>query len=237
MSLKENNLLKDDSELIIVNNDSREKLENILGDFKRVKLINHKKNVGFGSGMNLGAKNSNGKFLWFLNPDCEFIEGNIEDVLHQLEKTKGIVGSKLVDEKGNTQQWSAGRESDLLEIILNNLGIKRSKRIWSSSNKMECDWVSGTSFFIGEKLFKELGGFDEGFFMYFEDMDICKRARDIQRRVTFFPHFVIKHLNGRSYSKKALQKKHFYDSQDYYFRKNNKKSAFLLKFLRKIAFK
>ena len=219
-------------EIIVVNNGS---YSFNFGD--RAKVINSS-NKGFGSACNLGAKEASGDILCFLNPDTEIISADLEKIFSEFENNKiGIIGPKLVDENDNIQEWSAGKEVNLSDVILNNLGLKRSKRIWESKEEVECAWVSGACLFIKKELFEKLNGFDEKFFLYFEDIDLCKRARDLGYKVLYFPEFVVKHFGGKSFENKKEQKQHYYSSQDYYFKKHfGKNFRSIIKLLRKLEF-
>jgi len=214
--------LADDAEIIVVNNDPEESLDNINQTFSAVTIIDQKKNLGLGAGTNLGARYARGKYLWILNADTEVLTQNIQEVKDILDKdaSVGVVGSKLALPSGKTQEWSAGVEVSLWNLLRNNLGLAKSRLVWESSEIIECDWVAATSLFIPKGLFDKLGGFDERIFMYFEDMDLCTRARKLGYKVMYFPQFSVTHFGGSSYSDNAAQKKHYYDSQEYYFRKH-----------------
>lgn len=224
-------------EIIIVNNDKNQSIGNLPIDYSRVKIIDHGNNVGFGSGINLGTKAASGYFLLFLNPDTQILTANADELLEEFSKNKdvGIIGSGIINEDNESHKWIAGQELSLYELIRNNLGINRSRIFWNSTEKTECDWVSGTSLFIRKKLFDELGGFDENFFMYFEDMDLCRRAKRAGYKIVYFPAFKIFHSGGESYVDKKLQKRHYYDSLEYYFKKyGNFFSQIVVKISRKL---
>jgi hypothetical protein len=224
-------------EVIVVNNDERENLSEMKVDFEKVKIIDHKKNVGFGAGMNLGVKNSQGEFLLILNPDTEIEIDNVDQVIKRFEndKTIGIIGGGIFNRNGEKQEWSAGKEISFYDLVRNNLGISRSLKVWNSSEEMECDWVAGTVLFIKKSLFEKLGGFDDdSFFMYFEDMDLCKRAKTLGKKIIFYPDFKVYHGSGESYEDQRLQKKHYYDSMENYLQKHSKWfSLIVARFIRK----
>jgi GT2 family glycosyltransferase len=209
-------------EIIIVNNDKEETLEKVREKFPEVKIIHSSENIGFGRANNIGAKIARGEHLFFLNPDARLFCGNIDEILREFEKDEkvDIVGSRLVTRRGRTQKWSVGVKVDIWDLLLNNLGFFRSKKIWSSLIKKEVFWVAATAFFIRKKAFEEAKGFDENIFMYFEDIDLCKRSRDMGKKILYFPAFSVLHLGGGSYGNNNLQKKHYYDSQSYYFKKH-----------------
>lgn len=216
------------SEIIIVNNDKEENLEEIKDNFPEINIIEREKNIGFGAANNLAAKEALGRYLFFLNPDCEIINCDIKKIIFDMEKDAkiGIIGGQLLGKKGEIQQWGAGIEASLLNLIRNNTGFSKSRKIWKSEKKITSDWVAGTAMIIKKDLFQKVGGFDEKFFMYFEDMDLCGRIRKIGRKIVYFPLLKARHLEGGSYGKQQIQKKDYYDSQEYYFKKNRPKIEF-----------
>ncbi|GBE16976.1 N-acetylglucosaminyl-diphospho-decaprenol L-rhamnosyltransferase [bacterium BMS3Abin15] len=188
-------------EIIVVNNDESDI------EFDNVKIINSGENVGFGRANNLGAKEARGKYLLFLNPDTLLLTENIKKVVEEFENNEkiGMVGPRLLTIKNETQRWCAGAESSLLNLIRNNFGATKSKKIWESKEKTRADWVSGAAMFIKKELFYRLSGFDEKFFMYFEDEDLCKRVRSTGYKIIYFPEVEIKHLGGKSFENKTLK--------------------------------
>lgn len=228
-----------DFEIIIANND------NAVSDFPEVKIVNLEKNRGFGAGCNAGAKIAQGEILCFLNPDTKILE-NIDKIIncfnnyHSRESGNpvnksvsesrikcgmtfeniGIIGPRLITQDGQTQNWCAGCETNLWNLIRNNLSFPKSKKIWTSQKTVECDWVSGAALFIKKELFDRLNGFDEKFFMYFEDEDLCKRARILGYKVIYFPKFSVRHFGGKSFTGKFKQKKLYYSSLIQYLSKN-----------------
>lgn len=226
-------------EIIIVNNDESEDIYNLALDFSKIKLIDHKKNIGFGAGANLGVREANGEILLFLNPDAEVLTKNACQILDKfsVDDKIGIIGGKILNDEEKNQKWSAGREISFYDLVRNNLGISRSGKIWKSSRIVNCDWVAGTTMFVRKKMFEDLGGFDDNFFMYFEDMDLCKRIREAGKEVIYFSDFIVRHKNGKSYADKKLQKKHYNDSMEYYFKKNRPKWEYAtIKIIRIIFF-
>lgn len=208
-----------DYEIIIINNDAT----NLEAELPSgAKIINSGKNIGFGAACNLGAKSAQGEILWFLNPDTEIVSENIQNLLSEFDKDNklAIVGPKLVNEDRETQEWIAGRGITIWSTILNNFGYKRDKKIWESTTPIECAWVSGAAMFTRKDMFDQLGGFDERFLMYFEDVDLCRRARQLGCKILYFPNFRIKHFGGKSFLDKKTQKAYYHTSQLRYFFKN-----------------
>jgi len=207
-------------EIIIVNNDQKEKIELDLQD--NLKIINNAKNVGFGAGNNVGAKLAKGDIVLFLNPDTEIISTEIEKViaLFNQDNKIDIVGSQLRLNNNEVQPWSAGHEISLINLIKNNLGLVKSQKIWKAEEEKMVDWVAGTALFIRKDIFEKVGGFDEKFFMYFEDMDLCKRVRETGKNILYNPNFKVRHIGGKSYQEKGFQKRDYYKAQEYYFKKH-----------------
>lgn len=227
-----------DFEIIVVNNDNSDIsfLKNISNN---IKIINNESNLGFGAGANRGAKIAKGEILFFLNPDSHFFSGNIQDILnHFREKPKAaLLGCQILTEQKKVQKWSAGKEISLWNLILNNLGLTQDRRIWQSKKPIIAEWVTGTAVFAKKESFQEIGGFDEKFFMYFEDMDLSRRMRLAGKEVWHFPSFSVIHSGGKSYSDRSSQKKDYYRSQIYYFKKHRPKlEYYLIKTIQKIFY-
>lgn len=227
----------DNKEIIVVNNDEKETLKTVKNRFPEVRIIRSSKNIGFGPANNLGAKSAQGEFLLFLNPDAQILSGKLEDIFEEFEKDEklGIVGVQLVTKKGEIQEWSAGEKVNLFDILKNNLGFPKNKKIWTSQTKKEVAWVAATAFFVRRSLFEKTSGFDEKIFMYFEDMDLCVRTKALGYKILYFPCFSVLHLGGESYDSSSVQKKHYYASQSYYFKKHcSKPEYYAIKILRVI---
>lgn len=227
-----------DYETIVVNNDSQEKLKILKDAYSEAVFIDHKKNIGFGPAVNLAAWRAQGEYLFLLNPDAKISEGKIEKILDLFSSNNslGVVGPKILEKSGEIQSWSAGKEVTLMKVLFNNLKFRKKWKKFRSQCPQEVDWVSGAAFFVPSYLFKSLGGFDEEFFMYFEDVDFCRRVRQQEKKVLFWPYLSVIHEGGRSLADGEKRKKYFYSSQDYYFKKHFGNFKFkTLKFLRRIA--
>lgn len=225
-------------EVIVVNNDAEDALEDVHKKFSEITIVHNGRNIGFGRAVNRGAATARGEVLLFLNPDTRIEAGALEKVLDEFHTGDrvGIIGSGLITEENKPQPWSAGEEFSLTSVIQNNLGIIKSKKIWEEREKRSVHWVSGAAMFVKRELFARLGGFDEQFFMYFEDIDLCRRARELNQKVIYFPGFEVRHVCGGSALEEKERKKIYYQSQDYYFQKHyGQNKAALLKFLRMIV--
>lgn len=222
-------------EIIIVNNDEEKiKIENLYRNSKNIKILEINKNIGFAKANNRGVKISTGKYICFINPDASIISDNIQDIIDEFENdlSVGIIGPKILKE-GVVQKWSVGSDLNVAEILKGKVGFAKSGELWNSLAKIKVDWVSGVSMFIKKEDFIKVGGFDENFFLYYEDLDLCKRIKKLNKKVIYFPLFKVKHLEGKSSGKKYEQKLQYFKAQDYYYKKwFGLESRYILKSIR-----
>lgn len=227
-------------EVLVVNNGLRDETDGLEIVFPGLKIIQSQKNNGFGNANNLGAKEAQGEIIFFLNPDTEIVSQKISAVIREFESDSnlGILGSKVVSPDGSVQKWIFGSQINLWSILGNNIGLSQDEKKYCQSEKpVEVFWVSGTAFFIRRELFNQLGGFDERFFLYFEDVDICNRTHLLGKKVVYFSKFSVLHHGGKSFSQKKKQKEEYYLAQDYYFQKHRGFfEALFLKVLRFFSF-
>lgn len=212
-------------EIIVVNNDPSESAA-LLALKQRLPffLIESDENSGFSRGSNLAAGHAHGSILGFINPDTLWTGAHLRKIAAFFDEDirSGVLGMMLLDTNKMPEPWSIGEEPNLAALFLNNLFP--SRRAFPSGQKLLFpDWVSGGALFIRKKLFSEIGGFDERFFLYFEDIDLCKEVRRRGFLVACRTDLPLVHLGGKSQKSECLQKKHFFLSQREYFRKHRPK--------------
>lgn len=226
-------------DLIIVDNDSsdKEKIKRLCNKYIykiKIKLINNK-NVGFGTSCNLGVSLAYSKNILFLNPDTELQENSLKFLIeHKQSSHADIIGGKARN-YGKKVHGSVVRLPNLFFGLFefSNLGkvfnIKTAhdqfyyedKNILFSKIDEQVDVVSGAYLLTTTKIFEELSGFDENIFMYLEDVDLGKRARDRGLKVVFCPHSIILHRGGASSNNKyKINHEAWFFSRKYYFRKH-----------------
>ncbi len=230
-------------EVIVVNNDRSE--EKVLEEWREeglITLVSSGGNIGFGAAANIGALHATGRFFLFLNPDTLWQWGTFSEIAEFFEKHPkvGVIGAKMVDNSGSSEKWSAGLSLSFFELVRNNIGIPSGKHIWESRRRIGSGWVSGAALFVRKETFIAADGFDERFFLYFEDMDLCHRVRLMGQRVVLYPEVVIRHLGGKSSLSAHLQKREFYRSQRLYFEKHRSRTeakavAFLQRFIGSVS--
>lgn len=210
-------------EIIVANNDpSEEDSLRELGGKYGCDIVSLTENRGFAEAANRAAERASGNILCFLNPDAELLNGSFEMVerFFEAHPEVGIVGARLVGSDGRTEPWSAGSSMSLRRLILGNLFPGHFISWLRNQRKaISVGWVSGGALCIRKDLFRSLNGFDEGFFLYFEDMDLCVRAKALGYRTIFHPGISFRHKGGSSFASFVEKKRAFYRSQERFFRK------------------
>lgn len=207
----------DISDIVIVDSKSSDNTVEIIKNknYNFVKLIECDENVGFSKGNNIGVREIKNNKILFLNPDTLFIENGIENLVN-VNNDVGIIGCKLLN-KDLTLQVSTYNFDTPINIILEQFMIgkifpeflkyKYSPYLSKHNKVFYPDWVIGAFMLMDKKLFEEIGGFSEEYFLYSEDMDICKKVNMIGLRIQYNPNFKIIHLAGQSEKKDINSRK------------------------------
>ncbi len=175
-----------------------------LRDKAGFKFLSSEKNLGFSGGCNFGAEMAEGQILFFLNSDTQVKKGVSEMINFLIKNQKvGIIGAKLEKPNGKIEK-SAGKFYNLLNLFLmlflsgEKLGLVR----FAPTKVRKVDWVSGGALMIKKNLFQKLEGFDEEYFMYVEDMDLCLRSQKEGLETFYFADSRIIHKEHGSGSRK-----------------------------------
>ncbi|HET7662290.1 MAG TPA: glycosyltransferase family 2 protein [Rhodanobacteraceae bacterium] len=180
-------------------------------DDPRVKVVRNGSNLGFGAAMNRGAALARGDHLLLLNPDCLLAVGDVEKLLETLsnEPRAGLVGAVVCDADG-TPDPASRRRDPLLRRSLNTLTGRASREADDPrcegipapgpmpDGVEEEEAVSGALMLMPREVFGKLGGFDEGYFLHCEDLDLCRRVRDAGYRVLLDGRVHVAHAKGGS---------------------------------------
>ena len=179
-------------EVIVTDNNSGDGIiDEFENRFKRFRFIRNNINGGYAYGCNKGAAEAIGDFLLILNPDTVVKEKEIEKLLANAKSHPEyyILSCRQVNENGKESRAAGSFPA----LSLMNLFIRKPDNTLSFP-----DWVSGSLMLIGREIFNRLDGFDEGFWMYYEDVDICKRARMAGGEIACYNDIVIEHNHGGS---------------------------------------
>lgn len=219
-----------EQEIIVVDNDSRDGTIEYLKT-QGVKSIFPGQNLGYGAAINLGAEKASGKYILILNPDTEFPGSALQDLYRFAESSSdlGVLSPVLIHPDGGPQlsarklpgraQFFLGRGSPLFRLGVT--GERQAGYIEAEADDpLQVPAVSATAILIERAFFEDLGGFDERFFLYLEDIDLCRRIRDTGRKIILLPTVkVIHHWRKSSSQKRFFASYHHHLSVWRYFRK------------------
>jgi GT2 family glycosyltransferase len=191
-------------------------------------IIKSEKNLGFSKAANLGAWFKGGYYdrishFLFLNPDTLFLDPLTAQKFAEIEKLQGIVGfavfndihkkSRQASARSFPSFWTAisNREGILTRLFpKNKLSSKYLRSDLELSKPSKVDWVSGCALILSKKDFEKLGGFDEQYFLYIEDVDLCRKAESLSVPVYLYPHIAVMHYSRKSASKTPLRSDFFH---------------------------
>ncbi len=187
---------QDDSIGYLRNRLRREAERGVL-DVTRVRILEAPRNVGFGAGYNLGFRHARGTFFLVNNPAKILRPDAVEKMVAAMEEDTGIgiLAPKLIYDDG-TFRDSYRSFPTFFDVIIKRTSLRsvfpgRMRRYlqWDRNPDLagDTDWVVGGCFLMRASLCRELGGFDDRFFLFFEDTDLCRRARALGKRVVYFP--------------------------------------------------
>lgn len=212
----------------VVDNASRDgSCEAIRREFPEVHLIESQRNAGFGAANNCAMKEAQGDWFLLLNSDAFVQDGAVQTLIEysKLHPRVGVVGPRLLHDDGTLQQSCFGFP-DPLYVWLENLRIsplfpaassRSGLHRWPHDSEREVDWLMGACLLVRREVWEEIGGFDERFWMYFEETDWQRRIAAQGWKIAFVPSAVVTHLGGASGNGvSALVKESFYESLDYY---------------------
>ena len=216
-----------DIEIIVRDNASSDSTAQIVQRYP-AELIRGEKNIGFGAAMNYLAWQASGEYLFILNPDCLCPPDCLRRLLEFSRDNPGVISPALVYPDG-ASQVSARELFSYTNIVYSRrspfyqLGLARAQQAGylDISRAAKVPAVSATALFIERRLFTEIDGFDERFFMYGEDMDLCKRLANRQIDIWYLPEIKIKHILGASASQAELRSLYYHHVSIYkYFTKH-----------------
>jgi GT2 family glycosyltransferase len=198
-------------EIIVVDNASTDGTAEMVNlEFPQVKLLVNPQNLGYTKANNIGINHSRGKYILLLNPDTIVHQGALQALIDCAEShpEAGIIGAKLLNPDGSVQRSArsfpdigAGlfRNTFLGRLFPNNPFVRRYLLTdFGYDEVREVDWVSGAAMLVRRDLIERIGGLDERFWAYCEDVDLCWRAWQAGYKVLFCPNAVITHKVGRS---------------------------------------
>ena len=248
-------------EIIIIDNNSNDQsLRDIKKYYRRIILVRNTKNVGLSKANNQGIKLSKGKYILFLNPDTKILHNSLDKMIDYFDKQKniGALGPKLINPDGSIQTSCHGFVTlshaffemsslhiffpknrinkfllgKLLGAVFNNLFA--SYKAYTKPKKVNV--IMGSCFLTSRKVLNVIGYFDEHFFLYHEENELCYRMKKHNFERIYFPYAKVIHYSKQSTSK--LPETVFFErckSLLYYFKKHYGKKKLLFKFTAIVA--
>lgn len=196
-------------EVVVVDNASEDgSADAVEARFAPVRLLRNGENVGFGRANNRGLAETRAPFVLLLNSDAELRAGCLETLLRILRERPevGIVAPRTVEADGAVQvsfgadltPMSEWRQRRRVEGVRRRRSDALQAAAAAASREHEPDWVSGSCLLARREALAAVGGFDEGYFLYEEDADLCRRVRAAGWRILFTPAAEAVHHKGRS---------------------------------------
>lgn len=222
-------------EIIYFDNGSSDgTLSSIKNFSKELRILGSAKNLGLAKANNLGSKQAKGQYLLFLNPDTEVIKGALGKMVNCLQQHQeiGILGPKLYNSRKLDLQRSCNGRLDPLTALfalsfLNKFFPKNpfSKRYflsgWDRNSIKDVGAISGAAMLVKKDIFNQVGGFDERYFLYFEENDLCLAVEKMGKKIVYYPEAgIIHHLGKASVKNPSEARKHFYKSRYKFFQKH-----------------
>ncbi len=228
-------------EIIVVDNASADQSAAMVRErFSHVTVIENQDNLGFGKANNIGVQQASGKFVLFLNDDTEVFDHTLDACVAymQTHETVGVLGCSIKNPDGS-QQPSVRSAPTLYSqlVVLSKVynffpQLLRQYRMlgFDYTTTQPVDEVMGAFFMMPRQLFDELGGFDEHFFVWFEETDLATRVRAAGKSVVYFADAHIIHARGASFAqhKTVAKQRMFNTSMVYYFKKHASYGAFVI---------
>jgi len=186
-------------DIVVVDNGSTDTSAAVARKWADVRVVEVGSNVGFARANNIGIRESRGDAILLLNGDTIVPAGAIDGLIGELDRDPdvAIVGPRLIDAAG-TAELSFGRMIGPLNELRQRRLAQRGDIDALTRHRHYPDWVSGACLLVRRADAEAVGGLDERFFMYTEDVDFCAAVRSRGRRVLFTPDVEVVHLRGRS---------------------------------------
>jgi GT2 family glycosyltransferase len=200
---------------VVIDNQSTDGSDRLAERFApRVSLLRQSSNTGFGRAINAGVAATAGDPVLFLNPDGRLLRGAVEGMWAELEAHPdcAVAGPGVLNDDGS-RQGSARGDPDMLTGLFGRStwltrwfpraafarrNVVTGPESGTGQTSLEVDWVSGSCMLVRRDAFNRVGGFDERYFLYWEDADLCRRLRSAGYRVRYCPDAHVVHTVGRS---------------------------------------
>lgn len=201
--------IADTIEILVTDNHSNDEsmgfIRAHLNGVQGVRIIENKSNGGYGRGNNQAVRYAQGEYLLIINPDNTLPENALKSMLQYLldHPDTGIVGPALVYPDGSIRP-SARSFPSIKDLFIKRLHPKKwhedfekKRKNQEQSKAIDVDWMVGACLLMKADLYRSLGGYDERFFLFFEDIDLCRRVKNMGKKVVYLPHVHVLDRKGR----------------------------------------
>lgn len=199
--------------ILVDNNRNKERLNSIKQKFPLLKIIQNSTNYGYARGINVGLREAKGEYVLALNPDILVFEGTIDKMLTHMEQHKevAVLGPKLLN-ADNSLQYSCRRYPTFATLLRRRGPFKNINKKAEGAYEMhdfdhntirDVDWLCGGFLLTRKGVLEKIGYMDEFYFLYFDDVDFCRRAHSIGK-VVYFPHAQAVHSASYESKKKIV---------------------------------
>jgi len=229
------------SEVCVIDNASGDHSGELAAGRHGVRLVANPVNRGFAAAVNQGLAATTGRYVLWLNPDAALVDDGLPALVEYMDAhpSVGIVGPRILDPDGSLQRsarafpsydWAVGHRHSLVTRLFPNNPYSRRYLLGDldPSAPRAVDWVSGAALLHRRALVDRIGGLDETFFMYCEDVDFCLRARRAGWTTAYHPALVVEHEvagSTRARSRAMLFERH--RSLWRYYKKHFTRSPFV----------
>ncbi|MGH8421735.1 MAG: glycosyltransferase family 2 protein [Pseudomonas fluorescens] len=206
-ALRQSNSVNRTRYLVVDNASADNSLECLATICPEALQLANENNVGFGRANNQLVEHLQGKYALLLNTDAFVAADTLSKTLEYMESHPdcGVLGVRLVGREGDLQP-SCRYFPTPLNVFLGRTGLERFfpavKRVddmeWDHASVRECDWVPGCYYLIRREVIDKIGLFDPRYFLYFEEIDHCKRVKQAGWKVVYYPHTTVVHIGGES---------------------------------------
>jgi len=201
-----------DYEIIVVDNNSNDESLHYLEKAHAealITLIKSPKNLGYGRANNLAAKNAKGDYILIMNEDITVEKNTLQKMIDFMDRHKdiGILGPKLIYHSGHVQE-SCRRLMTFWDLLIKRTPLRNIKpfknryenylmKDFNHDATQEVDLLVGAFFLMPKKVFDEVGGFDERFFLFMEDFDLCRKIKEHGYKILYYPEVEAVHYHKR----------------------------------------
>lgn len=195
------------TQIIVVDNGSQDNTVAILKRIKNVKIIENHTNLGFAKANNIGIKYTTSDYIVFMNSDIELIDKSFIKMIDYFKNdlSIGLIGPKFLNPDLTPQPSVFPPQTAFNAFKEFWLGQKYaySKYLPSGQRPTEVSYISGGCIAVNKNFFKKIGKWNEKYFFYFEDMDLCRQVRRLRKKIIFYPECQVIHRHGASGKKLA----------------------------------